>query len=146
MNSTKKIVLTSLSAIVVLFGGALAYFSITDQAVPSPAAPPSEASPAPSPSSSPSPTPAASGAPEATADFTMGEPFAKQAFLQLANGERKEPEEESTIVALMHHMSHQKVKADAKWTSVQMLPDRVETVAQIVEHHPEWEHQKSFWR
>ncbi|MEC0176961.1 DUF6241 domain-containing protein [Paenibacillus favisporus] len=40
---------------------------------------------------------------------------------------------ESDVVNIMHHMTHQKVKAKEKWVSIEMTPERVQLLEQIIQ-------------
>lgn len=40
---------------------------------------------------------------------------------------------ERDVVNIMHHMTHQKVKAKEKWISIEMTPERVQLLEQIIQ-------------
>lgn len=40
---------------------------------------------------------------------------------------------EKDVIDVMHHMTHQKVKAKEKWTSVELTPERVRLLIQMIE-------------
>lgn len=40
---------------------------------------------------------------------------------------------EEDVISFMHHLTHQKVEASDKWVSIEMTPERVELLVQVIE-------------
>jgi hypothetical protein len=129
----KKIIITAASLIVVI-GGGVAYVSYTD----------SQPAQAPAPVTSTDTTTPTSNAPTETPMISLdttrnneADGALKSALdpnVTIVNGE-------DSIVAIMHHMTHQKVEAEDKWTNVKMTPERVTMVRKIIETRgQEWKH------
>lgn len=52
--------------------------------------------------------------------------------------------DEGDVVSIMHHMTHQKVKADDKWMSIEMTPKRVNLLIQVIEQKGRtWKHKEA---
>ncbi|MFK7695983.1 DUF6241 domain-containing protein [Paenibacillus sp. HJGM_3] len=93
------------------------------------------------------PTPVPTGEPTATNDPTgLGKVDTHVALGRISTSENKKVENlletalkpemevyEEDVINLMHHMTHQKVKASDKWTSIQMTSNRVRLIGELIE-------------
>jgi hypothetical protein len=130
----KKIIIIAAASLIIVIGGGVAYVSYTDSQ-------PAQATAAVPPTVTPTQTPitptAASMISLETTSNNEADGALKSALdpnVTIVNGE-------DSIVAIMHHMTHQKVDAEDKWTNVKMTPERVTMVRQIIETRgQEWKH------
>jgi hypothetical protein len=128
----KKIIIIVAASLIVIIGGGVAYVSYTDSQLaqaPTPVTPTVTLTPI-----APTEKPMISleTTPNNEADSALKS--ALDPNVTIVNGE-------DSIVAIMHHLTHQKVEASDKWANVQMTPERVTMVRQIIETRgQEWKH------
>ncbi|WJH37103.1 DUF6241 domain-containing protein [Paenibacillus sp. CC-CFT747] len=142
MSKLKKSIIAVAASTVVFIAGGTAYVSYTDQGAPAPSPTPSASvTPSPSPSASPSPSP--SGYARESKFYGVDNKYVDEEFQAVKNGLSKVTQDDMT--ALLHHMTHQKVKADDKWLSVEMTPEHIKEAREIVEKFgKDWEKGNDF--
>jgi hypothetical protein len=139
MSRTKKIIISVAASVIVLMGAGVTYVSITDQINKTPSTEVAVPITTPEPTPENDPTDPGPGDTYVTLGM-LSTSDNKIADNVLESALKPEVEVyEEGVIGLMHHMTHQKVKASDKWKSIQMTPTRVRLVREIIEQKgKEW--------